>query len=302
MHRSTQQRTSKQRVLFVESIVNHCNSLFRQVPQEDDFGLDAEVEFSNDGRLSGQLIALQIKAGPSYRTQGGYRIPADERHFRRWVDYMIPVAGIVVDLNIDRAFWVNISDYLARNPGLTNTDPYVIPVSATNEFSNDTFTGSFRNSFGVAPRVDLARVTDLYLSDDPAERWQGFLGLISRQWRFTRVTPLMLARGCMDENVDIRAATADALSRYLLHPEVGFFPPVTLGVWTERVIIQNFDERTVRLLLEAVDENGFERGSFGQSFAVVLDKVPAIGDVLLSIGLDSHADQELRHNALALVG
>jgi len=104
---------------------------------------------------------------------------------------MIPVAGIVVDLNIDRAFWVNISDYLARNPGLIDTGPYVIPVSTTNEFSNDTFTGSFRNSFGVAPRVDLARVTDLYLSDDPAERWQGFLGLISRQWRFTRVTPLI---------------------------------------------------------------------------------------------------------------
>ena len=38
---------------------------FREQPVPD-FGIDAHVEPSHEGRPSGKLIALQIKAGPSY--------------------------------------------------------------------------------------------------------------------------------------------------------------------------------------------------------------------------------------------
>jgi hypothetical protein len=302
MRRTEAQTTGRAGVLFVHEIVNSCQSLFHEIHQEDDLGLDAYVEFCDKGRPSGRLIALQIKAGTSYRAPQGYKIPADRKHFHRWGSFTVPVAGIVVDLDIGKAFWVNISEYLSQNPEVANNGPYVIPVPDTREFDRDTFGTVFRKAFAFSAPADLSHAADLFLSARLSERWQGFLGLVAGESRYARLVPLLLASGCTDENTEIRANAGVALSRYFGHPEFSFDPPHTLRLWAERVVARIFDRRTVRLLLEAIDENGFERGSFGQSFAILLDAVPGIGDVLLSIGLDVQEDYDIRHSAILLMG
>jgi hypothetical protein len=302
MKRTREQVTGAAGILFVHQIVNECRSVFHQIHQEDDLGLDAYVEFFDDSSPSGEIIALQVKTGKSYKTSSGYRIPADREHFMRWANFAIPIAGIVVDQEAGKAFWVNISDFLSQNPNLIESGPYVIPVSEQNEFDIESFGASFRRSFSYFTTSDAAHAADLFFSHMPSERWEGFLGLIAGRTRNGRLVPLILANACADTDIQIRAHAGDALSRYLTHPEVGFYPPAPIQQWAARVIARVFDERTIRLLLECVDENGFERGSTGQSLAVLFNLVPGISTILLGICLDARCVYEVRHSALLLIG
>ena len=49
----------------VEAIFLEMRWLFRR-QLESDFGIDAQVEVVEDGRPTGQLVAIQIKSGASF--------------------------------------------------------------------------------------------------------------------------------------------------------------------------------------------------------------------------------------------
>jgi hypothetical protein len=70
---TAQQVTAAAGVNFVRGVVTDCRSIFIPTPQEVDLGLDGSVEFADDGVPSGHVVAVQIKAGSSYRSAGGYR-------------------------------------------------------------------------------------------------------------------------------------------------------------------------------------------------------------------------------------
>lgn len=85
--------------------------LFREQPTED-YGIDAHAEVVDGEDVSGKLLALQIKGGPSWFTKPGtdgwwYRPSAE--HVRYWTNHSLPVIVVLYHPETDRCYWQRIS-------------------------------------------------------------------------------------------------------------------------------------------------------------------------------------------------
>jgi len=60
--------TAKEGINFVRSVVESGGSLFLKIEQENDLGIDAILEFIEDGHPLNKQIAIQVKSGASYYT------------------------------------------------------------------------------------------------------------------------------------------------------------------------------------------------------------------------------------------
>ncbi len=87
--------------------------LFREQPLED-YGIDAHIEVVDDDTVRGKLVALQIKAGRSYFStpadKGGWWFRAKADHFEYWLDFAIPVAIALVDLDSRLCHWQLVTE------------------------------------------------------------------------------------------------------------------------------------------------------------------------------------------------
>lgn len=57
---------AKQGINLVRTITDNNNCFFHEIQQESDVGIDAIIELSDNGYMTGQNIAVQIKTGASY--------------------------------------------------------------------------------------------------------------------------------------------------------------------------------------------------------------------------------------------
>ena len=60
--------------------------VFTETPEQTDFGKDGYLDFTRNGRLTGQCIALQIKGGVSFHRRDSFVIPADRRRRTFWME------------------------------------------------------------------------------------------------------------------------------------------------------------------------------------------------------------------------
>ena len=107
---------------------------------------------------SGDLVLVQIKAGPSYIRGGRFHVDADRAHFETWARYGLPVVGIVCKFRTGEARWVDVSEHLRRNPEVIAAGPYSIEAPALQPFSSAAFASfvrRFRRSSTVVTRVDI---------------------------------------------------------------------------------------------------------------------------------------------------
>ena len=82
-----------------------------------DFGIDAHLEPRDGPRGSGDLIAVQIKSGPSYfrePTKEGWWLRTDNEHADYWLRHALPVIIVQVDVEDRRAFWAPVTDRAIR--------------------------------------------------------------------------------------------------------------------------------------------------------------------------------------------
>jgi hypothetical protein len=83
---------------------------FREQPVPD-FGIDAHVEPFHEGRLSGKLIALRIKAGPSYFAEavpGGWVYRGSDTHLRYWLGHSLPVVLLLHNPVSGVTYWAHM--------------------------------------------------------------------------------------------------------------------------------------------------------------------------------------------------
>ncbi|HJP59115.1 MAG TPA: DUF4365 domain-containing protein, partial [Gemmatimonadaceae bacterium] len=112
--------TARAGVSAAQSAVSKIEWFFREQPISDQ-GVDAIVEdvdviIKKSGRRreegTGRLLALQIKAGPSYFSRpspNGWWFRFDQSHARRWLSLPMPVVVVLVDVENDACFWQEIS-------------------------------------------------------------------------------------------------------------------------------------------------------------------------------------------------
>jgi hypothetical protein len=109
----TSENISRKGVNAVEAIFLGMGWIFREQPISD-YGIDAQVEIVDDGKPTGQLIALQIKSGAAYfRTRGaGYVFYGDPRHLDYWDSHSLPVLLILHDPETQTTLWTKIERHL----------------------------------------------------------------------------------------------------------------------------------------------------------------------------------------------
>ena len=76
-----------------------------------DVGIDGQLEFvASDGFATGRLVAVQVKAGPSFfrhPSPSGWRFYPEEKHRNYWERFPLPVLLIMHDPETEQSFWVD---------------------------------------------------------------------------------------------------------------------------------------------------------------------------------------------------
>ena len=109
---------SKEGINLVRSVVEKANSIYHEVHDENDIGIDAHIEFIRNEKPANLVIALQIKSGTSYYNGNTNQcvIPVG-KHLDYWAGYPLPVYGIVYVPSSRNAYWINIKKYFESERG-----------------------------------------------------------------------------------------------------------------------------------------------------------------------------------------
>ncbi len=108
-HRSAQQ--GERGVSVVSRIVNETFCwLFKRNHQENDFGIDGQLEVvTQDGFVTGQMLAVQIKYGKSFfkeKNKWGYVYRGELKHFNYLSNYPVPVLIVICHPESEECYWV----------------------------------------------------------------------------------------------------------------------------------------------------------------------------------------------------
>jgi hypothetical protein len=103
--------TADKGVNAVSRVVNDdINWIFRRVPGEVDYGIDAYFEVVTDGgEVTGQSVAAQIKSGPSFfktETPSAYVFYGKRKHLNYYANLSQPVVIVIYDSDSNLGYWV----------------------------------------------------------------------------------------------------------------------------------------------------------------------------------------------------
>lgn len=106
---STQTRSGNRGLENVARTVTEFGWLFRRTHQEDDFGIDGYIDVvMEDGSVTGQVVAVQIKHGATYftrKTDAGYIFRGEIKHFNYYCNNPAPVLLILSHPKNDQCYW-----------------------------------------------------------------------------------------------------------------------------------------------------------------------------------------------------
>lgn len=270
---------------------NSC--VFQEVDVANDYGKDAYVDLSEEGRVTGLCAALQIKGGASYRdSKRDYRIPLDEEHAKIWLESTLPIFGIVHDPDDGGLRWCNISSFLHGEQGPL---PKAIPISGANLLTPKSLAGAFRSSL---------ESTRFSFTNSPILQAQSLDEDISHSAIFD-----CFALGRSDPRVLItlrylvralappaRRLTIDILSHATPHPDILWHSGNWIPEDVKKVVRSHmrWDNAEIMSLLEVVSSEEFERGSLGESLYMLFVEDPDITNKMRSTAaaaLTSHEDK-----------
>ena len=111
------------------------NLVWRETPTTD-VGIDGQIEFINDtGEATGQIVAVQVKSGPSYLHEGpnnSWAYYPSEAHRRYWEQFPVAVLLFLCEPETRQVFWVDARQYL-RSPVNEGRSAILVPKLSTLE-------------------------------------------------------------------------------------------------------------------------------------------------------------------------
>jgi hypothetical protein len=107
---TTSAKNSESGVNAVSTTINDgFGWIFRRNHNEHDFGIDGHIDIvTDDGGVTGQSIAVQIKSGPSYfktETPASYTFYGETKHLNYYINSAVPVVLIIHEPNLNTSYW-----------------------------------------------------------------------------------------------------------------------------------------------------------------------------------------------------
>jgi hypothetical protein len=301
--RQRRNATERMGVNYVRAVVEGCNSIFHEIHHENDYGNDAFVELVDDEVVTGEMIALQIKSGRSYCDSRKCWIPVSERQWNYWSKNRLPVVGVVYDPREKAAYWIEIG---RRIRGSERTSKIVFAKTEVSRFDKGTYHELFLSLFlRRAVKMPFAKSIRFAESSEPEMHSLGVRSLMyghrndPRTWEaFERIL------------CERPAELIDPLLAYFFahipgHGDIFWHRDNVLSGEIRQAVarsMKSWDARQIVPLLRLVDENGFERGSVGQSvFAIIEQAIVAPSRKLKTIVRSPAMEATVREAALMLI-
>lgn len=295
--------TAKRGVNHVRITVENAGSLFLKIEEENDLGIDALIEFIQNGTPLNHQIAVQIKSGQSYYDSDSKEclFPIGN-HREYWSKHRLPVYGIVYVPSLDTAHWVDIKHYLKSHPQASTVR---FPTSEANRFDESSFIRIILS--GVArqvPTLSLGEAIGLARSSNLDEIYLGVVVLFRRYPNVLQVWDELLR--CFRDQP--RDQIPDHLIYFLAHvPGHGdiFYHGEQLNPATQRYATQllaGLSYADVIKLLSFIDpESSISRGSLGQSVEAIISSLPTVGLLLRQSVADGGLDMFMRECAAMIL-
>ncbi|MEV0601003.1 DUF4365 domain-containing protein [Streptomyces sp. NPDC050315] len=129
-------RTERAGVNAFRALMESAGHIFQEIDGGNDYGEDCYLSLTENGRRTGDIVAVQVKSGVSYKQARGYVIPCG-KHVEDWARSRIPVIGVVYDPEMRELYWVNLSQALkgqvakGKKPSYVSIDENAILDSTT---------------------------------------------------------------------------------------------------------------------------------------------------------------------------
>lgn len=152
--------------------------LFKRNHQEHDFGIDAQVDVILDnGAVTGQILALQIKHGLSFfseKNKWGYIFRGEQKHFNYLANYPVPVLIVLCHPKSNDCYWVKFDPAATSRAG----ENWKITVPFENKLtdSKGTITGLL-----PAPANYLSEVQNYWAINEMIVSHDHFYYIIGRE-------------------------------------------------------------------------------------------------------------------------
>jgi hypothetical protein len=291
---------------FTRTVVEQNNCIFHEIHKENDFGNDAFFELVENENVRGICLAAQIKSGESYCSGTICRIPADREHFEYWSKHSLPVIGIVYDPREKCAYWINITNYLRSNNALIERGPYTISFEKTeiNKLDIDGFQTFFLPFFLNKP-VLLAYDRSLaFAQSDSFDKHSLGIRSLLYGYRNQEQTWDDLIRIFRERDQEQTSGMLIYILAHIPgHPDIFWHSGNIIDENLRKLIkekMSSFSRKDIEKLLDFVGEEGFGRGTIGQSVDAIISIVNDSPVTLTEIIKDESVDSETRQFALVL--
>jgi len=295
--------TSKNGINYIRSIVEATSCLFHKIEQENDLGIDCIIEFTKDEKPMHKSIAGQIKSGDSYydSRNNQCKIPIDS-HYEYWSKYPLPVYGFVVIPQLEKAYFVNIKNYLENNKDATT-----IKFDCTR--ANTIDLKSFKEIFVPSilrdiPIISLEEAISFFESSKFQESYLG-AKVLFRKYKNQQVTWDKFLYYLENNSLeDFNLNVIYFLAHIPWHPDIfhyGELQNQEIRKYAKEKI-QKLSKKTVLKLINLIDlEEGIIRGSIGQSIEAILSEVNEIEKYLVEFIEDNTLALETKEISSAIL-
>lgn len=290
----------------LEAVLEAENLVVQRVETENDIGRDAFVDIVAGTDVTGGVICVQVKSGPSYCWSGQWVVPGEPADFTLWRESTVPVFGVVHDPAEDALRWVDLSK--AAESALDDfLSPVVmgpfgksaVPVPEVNRLDRDV------PSFIAAAQTALRRLSGSHVAALLADDLSAVETAIADAFAVGRHDPdalLLLAALFHRLPQELRRYAVGTLAMATAHPDIfwskdNWIPDSTSHVLRQRV---RWTDADVVELLNEIDDNGFQRGTIGQSVYHVLDLDRSFESRLPRIALNRALTDDVRRWAVVL--
>ncbi|MET9296707.1 DUF4365 domain-containing protein [Streptomyces sp. NPDC003077] len=97
----------------LRTLLQSRDHVVEEISGQNDYGEDLFVTFADAGRVTNDVIKVQVKGGSSWRRSYGYAVPV-RQHYETWANGNVPVFCVVFDPDTERLYWANATEQLRR--------------------------------------------------------------------------------------------------------------------------------------------------------------------------------------------
>jgi hypothetical protein len=304
--RNPNTQIEQQGIRYVEAVVQDCHSIIQKIDRDNDQGNDCYIEFVTDGIASNYGVFAQIKSGQSYKDNRGYKIPADRDHINYWYGGLNLNIGIVYDPEINKAFWVDIKEYINSNAHILNQKTHEIRLNVENEFSGQNFVDFTKYCFAFKERLtgyeNYGRSLEWFADlEHPEKCYEGLKSLYANYRNKASTWYYIISSFSKISDTGIRTTLLGLLSNYVDNPNIfwhsnniKFYPATELQEVIKSLMTKYFIQSEIELCLPYM-EDGVNRGSFSYLVYLVINLNQNADVVLRNIALNSNIDDDKRN-------